>query len=330
MQPRTRKALKNMARAFLWMVVLTGFVILVASAAKVKDTVRCSGIVVKIKGSDDNFFIEEKDIRALVARNKDLNPVGRPVHTINIAHLEKIVSRDPWVKQANLFIDNQHRLNIKVTQREPVARVFTVTGSSFYLDAHHGRVPVSERYTARVPVFTGFPTDALRLQRADSLLTAGIVSISSYVLNDPFWMAQVEQVNINGRRQFEIIPKLGDHIIDFGDGTQVEKKFRKLLAFYQEGLSRVGWNNYSRINVAFENEVVCTRKEGTPPPKPTPPEIDSADVDLALAAGETGPDRSKSQTTTQRQPKAVYRPDRFRQPARPANKVNTTQKHRTP
>ncbi|GAA0523880.1 hypothetical protein GCM10009415_01350 [Chitinophaga japonensis] len=325
-----------MARAFLWMMVLTGFAILVASASKVKDTVRCSGIVVKIKGSDEHFFIEEKDIKALVAKNKDLNPVGKPVRSINIAHLEKIVARDPWVKQADLFIDNQQRLNIKVTQREPVARVFTVTGNSFYLDAHHERVPVSERYTARVPVFTGFPTDALRLQKADSLLTAGIVDISSYVLNDPFWMAQVEQVNISGGRQFEIIPKLGDHIIDFGDGTQVEKKFRKLLAFYQEGLSRVGWNNYSRINVAFENEVVCTRKDGTPPPRPTPPKIDSADVDRTLATGApalaaAGTERptpkkaaaSKVRTTPQRQPKAVYK--------KPAGKKgNTTQKHRTP
>src|SRR5690606_12597854 len=111
----------------------------------------------------------------------------------------------------------------------------------------------------------------------------------------------------------------------------------KLLAFYQEGLSRVGWNNYSRINVAFENEVVCTRKDGTPPPRPTPPKIDSADVEMALATGSpalaaaakaagkpaAGTARSKARATPKRQPKAVYK--------KPAGKKrNTTQKHRTP
>ncbi len=355
MQPRTRKALQRMGNAILWMAVLTGFVILVVSASNFKETAPCKGIVVKLSGSDDNFFIGEKDIKALIAKNKDLNPVGKPVSNINMAGLEQMVARDPWVKEADLFIDNQHRLNIKVTQREPVARVFTITGNSFYLDADRDRIPVSERYTARVPVFTGFPTDAP--QQGDSALTAGIVEMSRYVLGDPFWMAQVEQVNITSDRKFEITPKLGDHIIDFGEGVDIEKKFGKLMAFYKEGLSRVGWNNYTRINVAFENEVVCTRKDGTPPPKPTPPHIDSVDVDMAgtgdtvvmaAPAKETSththkktdkpvakpaPKKdvkpvAKKQTTKpqdkkpQRTPKAVYKPAE--------RSVNTTKKHKTP
>lgn len=356
MEPRTRKALKRLGSAIIWMAVLIGFVVLVASAARIKDAVKCHGIVVKITGSDNNYFIEEKDIKALVVKNPDLNPVGRLINDINIARLEKLVSQDPWVQQADLFFDNQQRLNIKVTQREPVARVFTVTGNSFYLDANRERIPVSERYTARVPVFTGFPTDAVQLQKNDSLLTASIVDLSSFVLNDPFWMAQVEQVDITGNRKFEIIPKLGDHIIDFGEGTDIEKKFNKLMAFYKEGLSRVGWNNYSRINVAFENEVVCTRKDGTPPPKPTPPQLDSLDVDMA-ATGDTAvmstpakeavkpaartvkpvekpaPKKAavkpaskqpvKTTAKPERQPKAVYK-----NPAK--GSVNTTKKHRTP
>lgn len=359
MQPKTRKALKRMGTALLWMAVLVGFVVLVSAAVKVKDTTQCKGIVVKLSGDDENFFIEEKDIKALIVKNKDLNPVGKPVSSINIGTLEKVVAQDPWVKQADLFIDNNRVLNIKVVQREPVARVFTTTGNSFYLDAQRDRIPVSERYTARVPVFTGFPTDALQLQTADSALTAGIVDFSTYVLNDPFWMAQVEQVNINGERKFEITPKLGDHIIDFGEGTDVEKKFTKLLAFYKEGLSRVGWNNYTRINVAFENEVVCTRKDGTPPPKPTPPHIDSVDVDMAgtgdiaaTAITAAAPAKATTRHTehtekpaakpapkkevkpssnnktpkppakTQRTPKAVYKP---------ADKpINATKKHKTP
>jgi len=342
-QPRTRKALKRMGIAFIWMVVLAGFVVLVAAAAKVKDTAACKGIVVKLTGDDENFFIEEKDIKALLVKNKDLNPVGKPVSAINIANLEKIMAQDPWVKRADLFIDNNRVLNIKVVQREPVARVFTITGNSFYLDAQGDRIPVSERYTARVPVFTGFPTDALQLQKADSVLTTGITGISSYVLNNPFWMAQVEQVNITGNRKFEITPKLGDYIIDFGEGTDVEKKFTRLLAFYKEGLSRVGWNNYTRVNVAFENEVVCTRKDGTPPPKPTPPRIDSVDVDMAgtgdvaaaAAPAKTVTDKHtekpaakpvntapKTTARPQRTPKAVYRPA--------DKKINATKKHRTP
>lgn len=262
MQTKTRKVFKRIGTMLLWTAVLTAFVVLLVAAVQDKNAGKCKGIVVTLTGDEADFFIEKKDIKALVTKDRELNPVGMSVKNINTAHLEQIVSRDPWVKNAEIFIDNQRQLNIKVTQREPVARIFTLSGNSFYLDKDGDRIPVSSRYAARVPIFTDFPTDDTKLQKADSILAGGIMDMGSYILANPFWAAQVEQVIITHNREFEIIPKLGDHIIAFGDGTNVEKKFSKLLAFYKEGLNKVGWNNYSRINVAYENEVVCTRRNG--------------------------------------------------------------------
>lgn len=262
MQTRTRKVLNRIGTTLMWLGVLAGFVVILVAAVNDKNDGKCTGIVVKLQGDDANFFIEERDIKALIAKDQDLNPVGKPIKNINTANLERIVSRDPWVKNAEIFIDNQRKLNIKVTQREPVARVFTTTGNSFYFDRDGDRIPVSARYAARVPVFTDFPTDAVKLKTADSTLAAGIMTLGNYIMEEPFWSAQIEQVVITPGREFEIIPKLGDHVIAFGDGTDVDKKFSKLLAFYKEGLNKVGWNNYARINVAYENEVVCTRRNG--------------------------------------------------------------------
>lgn len=262
MQTKTRKVLRRIGTTLMWLGVLAGFVVILVAAVNDKNDGKCTGIVVKLQGDEANFFIEERDIKALIAKDKDLNPVGKPIKNINTANLERIVSRDPWVKNAEIFIDNQRKLNIKVTQREPVARVFTTTGNSFYFDRDGDRIPVSARYTARVPVFTDFPTDAVKLKTADSSLAAGIMALGNYIMEEPFWSAQIEQVVITPGREFEIIPKLGDHVIAFGEGIDVDKKFSKLLAFYKEGLNRVGWNNYARINVAYENEVVCTRRNG--------------------------------------------------------------------
>ena len=265
---KTTIILKRLATAVLWGAALTGFVVLMVAAVQDKDAGICKGIQVKFEGKDDNFFIEPKDIKSLVTKDKSLNPIGKRVSDISIAQLEALVDQDPWVKNAEIYVDNGQQLNIKVTQREPVARIFTFSGNSFYLDAAGEHIPVSGRYAARVPVFTGFPTDAPKLQKADSLLTAQIVDMGIYIGNDPFWMAQVEQLMITDERRFEFIPKLGDQVISFGEGIDIDKKFTKLLAFYKEGLNKVGWNNYSRINIAFENEVVCTRKDGVAPLEP--------------------------------------------------------------
>lgn len=268
---KTTTILKRLGALLLWVLVLTGFIILLAAANKDKESGICKGIQVKFEGKDDNFFIEAKDIRSLLTKDKALNPVGKPIRDINIRSLEAVVDQDPWVKNAELYFNSKQELHIKVTQREPVARVFTFSGNSFYLDEAAERIPVSSRYAARVPVFTGFPTDADKLQRTDSLLAAQVVDMGRFIGKDPFWMAQVEQLMITADRKFEFIPKLGDQVIVFGEGADIEKKFTKLLAFYKEGLNKVGWNNYSRINIAFENEVVCTRKDGVPPLQPVIP-----------------------------------------------------------
>jgi cell division protein FtsQ len=351
MQTKTRRVLKRIGTSLLWTAALTAFVVLLVAAVQDKNDGKCKGIVVKLAGDEANFFIEEKDIKALVAKDRQLNPVGMPIKDINTAELEKVVSHDPWVKNAEIFIDNQRKLNIRVTQRESVARVFTTSGNSFYFDKEGDRIPVSSRYAARVPVFTDFP-DAAKGQKADRKLATDIMNVGSYIMKDPFWSAQVEQVIITPNREFEVIPKLGDHIIALGDGTDVEKKFSKLLAFYKEGLNKVGWNNYSRINVAYENEVVCTRRNGEELSKKLASE-DSARVArlgdssakflihhnevmqeettsmitapvrvVALRPVPAKPNVQKETATVKKEPKAVYKPVK--------KSVNTTKNNRTP
>jgi len=40
-----------------------------------------------------------------------------------------------------------------------------------------------------------------------------------------------------------------------------ERKLERVKAFYERGLNQVGWNKYSRINVEFSNQIICTKRE---------------------------------------------------------------------
>lgn len=294
MQPKTKTALKRIGAVLLWGGVLAGFGVLLAAAVHDKENEKCQSIHVTLRGDDRNAFIDEKDIKQLIVTDKSQNPVGMPISQINLANLERVVERDPWVRSAELYLDNQGVLNVNVVQRDPVARVFTFSGNSFYLDEQNERIPVSDRFSARVPVFTGFPTDASQLKKEDSLLYTQIGDMARFISADTFWNAQVEQVTITGDRKFEISPKLGDHVIVFGDGTDIAAKFSKLLIFYREGLSKAGWNTYSRINIAYHEEVIGTRRDGKSAPPP-PMYRDSSiadetmDADLAPPAAATNP-----------------------------------------
>ena len=91
----------------------------------------------------------------------------------------------------------------------------------------------------------------------------------------PFWLNQIEQINVLPDRGIELVPRVGDHIIFIGYlpynryknarereiKAFVTKKLSRLEKFYRYGLSQAGWNKYSYIDVEFDNQIVCKRRD---------------------------------------------------------------------
>ena len=57
-----------------------------------------------------------------------------------------------------------------------------------------------------------------------------------------------------------MIPVVGNHIIEFGDGNDCEKKFHKLFVFYKEVLIQTGFDKYARVAVEFDGQVIGSKK----------------------------------------------------------------------
>jgi len=121
-------------------------------------------------------------------------------------------------------------------------------------------LPLSEKFSARLPVFSNFPSDKAVLSKKDSALLRDVYNISMAIQNDSFIMALIEQVDITPQRTFEMVPKIGDGTIAFGDGTGIEKKFSKLKLFYEQIMPQSGWNYYNTIDVQYAGQIVARRK----------------------------------------------------------------------
>jgi cell division protein FtsQ len=244
----------------LWLAIGTGTIVLLVAAIRKKDAQHCSGVSITIEGVDNNFFVDKKDILNSITAGVAGNPAGKSMNAFDLRKLEAELQKDIWVKSAQLFFDNNNRLVVKVLEREPVARVFTTNGTTFYIDSSLAMLPLSEKFSARLPVFTGFPSDKMVLSHADSALLKDILTVSMAILKDSFGMALIDQVDITSQRNFEMIPKIGNTVIVFGDATDVEEKLKKLLLFYKEVMVKAGWNKYSEVNLQFKGQVVAKRK----------------------------------------------------------------------
>lgn len=244
----------------IWSLLGLATVVLLGAAMNLKHNKRCKGVNIQISGIQNNFFIDKNEINSILEKISGGTLVGKTLGSFNLAAIENTLKKNQWIKNAELFFDNNEVLRVDVVEREPVARIFTTTGSSFYLDSTLTRLPLSDKSSARVPVFSNFPAQPNALTKADSLLLTDVKNISSYILKDPFWMAQIDQVDITPERNFEMIPKVGNQIIVFGKADNYAEKFNNLLTFYKQVATKVGWNTYSKINVQYKGQVVAVKR----------------------------------------------------------------------
>jgi cell division protein FtsQ len=86
-----------------------------------------------------------------------------------------------------------------------------------------------------------------------------IVSFTRFLQENEFMNAQVEHVVFNEKGEMEVVPRAGNHRIVIGDASNLELKYKKLLAFYAHTLHTRDLNQYRRINLKFDNQVVCEK-----------------------------------------------------------------------
>ncbi len=260
MENKKLYSIKNILLTTLWIALSACTVVLLVAAIRIKDEHRCSGIEINIEGVSNNFFVDKKDILKTITAFEKTNPVGKTIGSFNLKLMETELEKNVWIKGAELFFDNNEILQVNVQEREPIARVFTTTGATFYIDNELAILPLSEKFSARLPVFTNFPSDKKVLSKADSSLLMEVKAIGLAIQKDSFSMAMIEQVDITPQRIFEMIPKIGKQLIVFGDANEAEEKLKKLKIFYKEIMVKAGWDNYSVINVQYKNQVVAKIK----------------------------------------------------------------------
>lgn len=242
-----------------WIILGSGTVVLLVAAINNRNHKRCAGIDIRITGVENYFFIEKDDVIKILQKIEP-GAEGRTLNSFDLSRLENELGKNEWIKKAELFFDNNEILKIKIIEREPVARIITSSGRSFYIDTALTRLSLSDKFSPRLPIFTNFPENRI-LTKSDVELLGSIRNLGDYIIRDSFWMAQVEQVDITPNNTFELVPKLGNQVIIFGSANNYKEKFNNLLLFYKNVESRIGWNKYSKVNVEYNNQVIGVRRD---------------------------------------------------------------------
>jgi cell division protein FtsQ len=262
------KSIKNI----LFLIFLSGYIVLVSGFIAGKEHIQKIGAMkVRVTDSTENQFIHTAEIRRFMEQSK-FGPFGKGTGTIDLAAIERSLMKQQIISKAEVFITEPGVLHIEISQKTPFVRIFNRYGQGYYLDREGNIIPLSRNYSPLVLVANGYIAEPFTVGQTLNILEVkhdsinrsmhtiyDVYRLAEYITGDKFWNSQIEQIYVNNRYEFELIPRVGSHIIELGRAENIEEKFENLRLLYEEGFNNLGWNQYGKISLKYKNQVVCTK-----------------------------------------------------------------------
>jgi cell division protein FtsQ len=262
--------MKKIIMISVWGVLITGVIILLVMLNNKNKNVACKGIEVYIDYQSEVYFITEDDVLDLI-KSFEGDLKGKKMSEIKIFEIENLINSNPFVLKADVYATINGLIKINIQQRKPIVRIINNKNENFYIDDKGKEMPINIKYPSRTIIASGnifdkyvstVCLDTVGEKIYDSILKTTplfkIYELAQFIDKDEFWKAQIDQIYLNNENEFELIPRVGNNIIIFGDTEDIKEKFEKLIIFYRKGLNMIGWNKYKYINLKFKNQVVCS------------------------------------------------------------------------
>ena len=197
---------------------------------------------------DNNLFITHETVNKLLIQNNE-TVTNVPKEILDLNGLENALKSNAMIKTAEVYFAANGKVRADVIQRKPIARVST--NASYYIDDGGEYMPLSTNYTAHVPIVTG---------SVEKNNLANIFTIASKIFEDEFLKTHVVEIHQDENQTMSLKTRVFDFEIVLGDLNDLDKKINNLKAFYQKAKKDKMLNTYSKVNLQFNNQVVCTKK----------------------------------------------------------------------
>lgn len=211
---------------------------------------KCRGVEITISDNEMQALSVEYIERQL--KQKGLDPKGKEMDKIVSEEIEKMLLESSIIKECQCYKTHKNLIGIHIICKRPIIHIFDHSGSDYYLD-DSGAIIKSVQNAIYLPVASG--------EINSEETRKSLVEIAQFLQEERFWREQVEQIHVTPKQEIILVPRIGSHIIELGNADNLENKLAKLKEFYTEGLNKVGWNKYNRINIEFDKQVICTKKD---------------------------------------------------------------------
>lgn len=233
---------------YIKMIVLLGLVVFLFAFASSRNMHRnISSPNIKFTG-ENNLFITNETVSKLLIQNYG-SVKNVPKETLDLNKLENALKSNPMIKTAEVYVAVNGALNAEIEQKTPIARIST--NASYYIDDEGFYMPLSSNYSARVPLVTGY---------VEKNNLKSIYKVAKKIKEDEFLKINVIEIHQNRDKDIYLKLRQCKFLVKLGKVEFLDKKINNLKAFYKKSIKEKTLDNYSRVNLQFDNQVVCTKK----------------------------------------------------------------------
>ena len=228
----------------LVMIVIVVFLYVFSSIKS--DSKLITGVSINFTGSNNLFISKEKVDNLLIQNNEYIGCVSKDV--LDLKALELKISSNEMIEKSEAYINIDGELVIDVKQRKPYARV--ISNSSYYIDSNAKKMPLSFDHSARVLLVYGL-TNESKIDKVFKLIKA--------INADEFLSFYVTDISIDINNEISLQIRNSDFKVLVGDLNNLDKKMKNFKAFYQKAYKDGILKNYKKVNLQYNNQVICTK-----------------------------------------------------------------------
>ena len=210
---------------FLALILLVVLVV-VANVMRGRSLVRSVQVSIDYPGAD-TLVTAEQVVKLVSDSLPSLSQ--QKVKDVDLQAVKRVAASSPFLIDCDASTTIGGSVMVYARQRRPIVRVCS-SERQYYIDETGAEVPLGN------------------VGNSDVIVANGAIPYSGKLKEELYTLA------------YYLTPKLGSHVVQLGKPTDLDKKFRNLLALYSQGMPLVGWDAYSQVSVKYRKQVVCTRR----------------------------------------------------------------------
>lgn len=241
-----------------WIALVLVVIAVIMAAIKRKGVAKTKVVKVEIEPlSYGKNLLTRGDVFSELNQRFGYSLEGLQHKEVDVERVERVLEQYPFVLDAEVYIDAENSVQIQIQQRVPILRIYDKMELSYYLDGDGNKLPLSKNFSPRLLIASGnIPPFVPDFQERENHLLRATFELAKKILANSFLLPLVEQIYINNKNEFMLIPKIGKQKILLGEYEHIDDKLYNLEVFYKKGLSQEGWSKHKTIDLRFKDQVI--------------------------------------------------------------------------